>query len=94
MVNYETIFLGVEPPEAAERISNIVKHLRQSQSGKEYEYRTNAGIHLATLSPVRDRSGKRKSKLRYRTSIIGAHLFHAHNKGKEIRAAVESVRVR
>ncbi|WP_338727675.1 hypothetical protein [Haladaptatus sp. DJG-WS-42] len=86
--------MSVEPDEAAARISARVAHLRRTRDGKNYDYTTNIGLHLATLSPASSRDGRRKSKLRYRTSIIGPHLFHAHNKAGEIRNAVKSMQVR
>lgn len=89
MVNFETMYLTIPKEEAARHISERVSNLRRRQTGKGFEYRTNAGFHLATLSDATLGTGAPGSKLRYRTSYIRPHLFHTHNKAGDIRKAVE-----
>ena len=86
----ETMYLALEKEAAARRISDRVQHVRQTSDGDTIEFRTNVGLHLATLSDATVGSGDRGSKLRYRTSLIRPHLFHAHHKAREIRDAVEA----
>lgn len=92
MVNFETVYLSVPKEEAATHISERVSHIRRTRTKGGYEFHTNVGIHLATLTDVTYNSGGSESKLRYRTSYIRPHLFHAHNKAREIRNAVERFR--
>lgn len=92
MVNFETIYLTIPKEEAARRISKRVSHIRRAQIREGFEFRTNVGFHLATLTDATLDTGASGSKLRYRTSYIRPHLFHAHNKARKIREAVEQFR--
>lgn len=91
-MSVETTYLALEKESAARRISDRVQHVRRSSDGDTIEFRTNVGLHLATLSDALVESGERGSKLRYRTSWIRPHLFHAHHKAREIRDAVAEFR--
>ncbi|WP_254546191.1 hypothetical protein [Halomarina pelagica] len=92
MVEYETLYLRVTKEEAARRISERVEHVACADEGGVIDYRTNVGVHLATLSDVTLESGEPGTKLRYRTSVIRPHLFHARNEARQIRDAVERYR--
>ena len=92
MTSYETIDLAVDKETAARSVAERVPHLRQVRSDDSIEFRTNVGLHLATLSDVTLASGPRGSRIRYRTSVIGPHLFHVHDKARQIRESVERFR--
>lgn len=93
MVTFESIHLALAKDEAARRISERVSHIRRTDTESTIEFRTKVGLHLATLSDVTVDGGERGSKLRYRTSYIRPHLFHAHNKATEIQDSVAGWKV-
>ena len=92
MTSYETVYLAADKERVARHVSERVPHLRQVRTDGAIEFRTNVGHHLATLSDATTDSGARGSRIRYRTSRIRPHLFHAHNKARQIRKAVEKFR--
>lgn len=92
MVSSETTYLSISKEDAARHVSRRVAHLRRSRDDGTIRFRTNVGIHLATLSDVTLDSGDRGARLRYRTSAIRPHLFHAHNKSREIRDSLRRFR--
>jgi hypothetical protein len=75
-MRYETIPLSIDVEEARRLISERKINLRAKSTQTGVKYYTNAGLHLATLSPAPS-SAPGVTQLRYRTAIIGSHHVHA-----------------
>lgn len=93
MARTETIYLDLDTEEAARRIAERVPNLRRRTDDGAVTFHTNVGLHLATLTDATLPSGERGSRLRYRTSLVRAHLLHARDAARAIRDAVEPYRV-
>jgi len=88
-MRYDTIHLDSPLETVREHIAKGVADVRIRSAGESIEYYTNAGVHVATLSP--DSTGTSSgSKLRYRSVFVRPQLGHARRKAKEIRAAATS----
>lgn len=92
MASFETIHLTTAKEDVACHVSKRVSHIRQTHENGAIKFHTNVGGHLATLTDAALESDATESKLRYRTAYIRPHPFHAHNKAREIRDAVEQSR--
>jgi hypothetical protein len=90
-MKYETIYLDIELTEAKKRISEQNLNLRARTTETGVGYYSNAGLHLATLSPAPS-SAPGVTQLRYRTVIVGSHHIHARTTAKRIRDALEDYR--
>lgn len=86
-MRYDTITLPDPVETVRERIAAKVADVRTRTEASTTDYYTNAGVHVATITPA---AGSDGSKLRYRTAFVRPHLGHARRKAQEIRAVVES----
>jgi len=92
VVSYETIHLSAPKDRVVRAIDDRVSGVRRSVVDGVIEYRTNAGVKLATLSDGPSESDS-ETVLRYRTAYVRPHLFHARRKALAIRDAVAKWRV-
>lgn len=85
---YDESLLSIEKEDAQTLIERRVLDATRRVRNDRIEYRTNAGVLLASLTDYTFPSGARGSKLRYRTALVSGHYAHSRTLADEIRRAV------
>ncbi|MFC7202418.1 hypothetical protein ACFQJC_02750 [Haloferax namakaokahaiae] len=93
-MRYESVLVALTPTAVRDRIRKRVEGIRSSKVEDGFEFRTNSGLLVGTVSPATLPDGSTGSRLRYRTSILSATAAHAGRTGKELREAVSKNLVR
>ena len=90
-MSFEAVYLTLDKADAHRIISSDVDRIRSKTVDTSVEYRNSSGMLLAVLSEV-DSDNKRRSKLRYQTSVLTPPLAHGRTKACEIYDAVADYR--
>ncbi|WP_410766751.1 hypothetical protein [Haloferax sp. DFSO60] len=92
-MRYESVLVSLSPTEVRDRIRKRVEGIQSSKADDGFEFRTNSGILVGSVSPATLPDGSDGSRLRYRTSILSATAAHAKRTGTALRDAVSSALV-